>query len=156
MVHSPLPTEYSSYPLAHTSNLVNHYHLDNMSSKSSCNGTDKISKKRKQEYQYPITDYYLPNQQQKAQLLYQQHHPQQLVNVTYQQQQQQQMLLNQTDWSEYVRSNPSTPTSSPPPKTDATSNNCGSPNRTYNNLNGSMNLHDYLMTENLAGNLTLS
>src|SRR4051794_30233341 len=106
MVHSPLPTDlFSPYPLVHTSHLANHYNLDNMSSKSSCNGTDKISKKRKQEYQYPITDYYLPNQQQKAQLIYQQHHSQQLVNVTYQQQQQQQQqqqMMNQADWSEYV------------------------------------------------------
>jgi hypothetical protein len=154
MVHSPLLTDlFSSYPLVQNSHLANHCHLDNMSSKSSCNGTDKISKKRKQEYQYPLTDYYSPNQQQKTQLLYQQHHS---LNLTYQQQQQQQqqqMMLNQADWTDYVRSNPSTPTNSPPPNTDTTTNNCGSSNGA---LNGSMNLHDYLMTDNLTGNLTLS
>ncbi|CAB4481267.1 uncharacterized protein OCT59_003115 [Rhizophagus irregularis] len=156
MVHSPLSTDfYSSYPVVHNPQLANNYNLDNMSSKS-CNGTEnKINKKRKPEYHYPIShDYYLSNQHQKPQLIYhQQHqqHQQHLVNVSYQHNHQHQIMLNQSEWSEFVRSNPSTPTNSPPPpNVDANSNNNdGSSNGTYN-------IHDYLMTENLAGNLALS
>jgi len=166
MVHSPLPTEvYSSYPTVYNPrsiSLANNYHLDNMSSKSPFNGTDNnISKKRKQEYQYPITpetDYYLTNQPQKTQLLYQPQHSQQLVNVAYpshqqhhhhqqQQQRQQQIttsMLNPADWQDYVRSNPSTPTNSSPQNAITTLNTS---NGTYNNgMNGStMNLDDYLI-----------
>ncbi|GET00823.1 LAG1-DNAbind-domain-containing protein [Rhizophagus clarus] len=134
MVHSSLSTDfYSSYPVVHNPQLASNYNLDNMSSKS-CNGTEsKINKKRKPEYHYPIThDYYLPNQQQKTQLIYQPQPHQQLVNVAYQHHQQQ-IILNQPEWSEFVRSSPSTPTSSPPPNVDANSNN------NNNNNNGTSN-----------------
>jgi hypothetical protein len=152
MVHSPLSTDIYSYSVVHNPQLASNYNLDNMSSKS-CNGTEsKINKKRKPEYHYPIShDYYLSNQQQKAQLIYQHQHHQQLVNVTtYQQHHQQQIMLNQPEWSEFVRSNPSTPTSSPPPNVDTNSNN-----NDGTSTNGTYNIHDYLMTENLTGNLAL-
>ncbi|CAG8517487.1 11010_t:CDS:2 [Dentiscutata erythropus] len=147
MVHSPFSTElYNSYPVAHSQHAISSvHHLDNMS-KSSCNGSDNFSKKRKQDFQYPITavqECYLPSNQQKSQLIYSQQQSQQL-NVAYQQYHSPAML-NSAAWSEYVRSNPSTPTNSPS-RSDAQLNS--------RSQNGAYNM-DYLITENLPGNMSL-
>ncbi|CAG8834349.1 21121_t:CDS:1, partial [Racocetra persica] len=76
MVYSPFSTEfYNSYPVAHSHHAISSvHHLENMS-KSSYNGNDNFSKKRKQDFQYPITavqECYLPTNQQKSQLIYSQ------------------------------------------------------------------------------------